>query len=275
MTLCFKSWASFTVDFLLTRSSTYRLLCSSVISSGFWWLSITPLSKNGEDVRLNSARVHENLKVSTSVSRWLFQWNLSTSLSSFLILTCKNACLRSPVRATGWKCIRTSTFQMWFWSGGPGYKQSFRLGTLPLHSAAQCLVPDNWSITFSAPGDSSFCLWLAHMCNRSRHEWSHHNKHRGASGCQLEIIQIFFLSRLSGRSLFVIPEFSSSYGFMSLLFFSSITRRGRSHSCQSSYPLRRSPLMASSLSSTLFVIPFTHSILPTVSRDCTLYSKVL
>ena len=69
-----------------------------------------------------------NLSVSVKECSVGFQKSLRESLSSFLILTCRKACFRSPDNATGWNRTRVRTFHSLFWSGGPAYKHSLRLG---------------------------------------------------------------------------------------------------------------------------------------------------
>ena len=88
---------------------------------------IVPLRRKGDSPNPNIALV--NLSVSMSFdSMLLIQWNLKASLSSFRILICRIACLRSPVKVTGHILCRIRTFQGLFRSGGPTSVTSFSEG---------------------------------------------------------------------------------------------------------------------------------------------------
>ena len=58
----------------------------------------------------------------------LIQWKQRASWSASRICTCKNACLRSPQKATSLKRFWTSTLQSRFWNVGTVSRQSFNDG---------------------------------------------------------------------------------------------------------------------------------------------------
>ena len=99
------SMASSTVCPPLIRSSTYRpfSISATLVGSISLWLPrccwITPPSRNGDGPNPNNALVKRN--VSTRLDfRSSSQWKRKASLSSSLILTCRNAFFRSPAIAT-------------------------------------------------------------------------------------------------------------------------------------------------------------------------------
>ena len=64
-------------------------------------------------------------------------------------------------------------------------------------------------------------------------------------------------------------------GLISFQLFKAFIKRGKSQSCQSISPLTRSAFTPFSSSSTLFAFPVTSFNLPSVSKDCTLYTSFL
>ena len=150
MAVAFFFAAISTVPLPIIKSSTYRPSRNSLTNSGCWlsherrcWLMIPP-RRNGEHVRPKRARV----KRSTKVSRQGLQWNLRASLSSSFIRICRNAFLRSPARSTGCDLALTRMSHSRFCSGGPGWRQSFRDGSL-IFSLAEASYTI-WSLVLSA-----------------------------------------------------------------------------------------------------------------------------
>ena len=115
----FISLALGTVVAPLIRSSTYIFLFILRTISGRLELqvskcfSMTPPNKKGEGPKSNRALAKRSVSTSL-VSMFFNQWNLRASLSSGLILTCKNAFLISPVMAIGLKRPRINTLHSWF-----------------------------------------------------------------------------------------------------------------------------------------------------------------
>lgn len=138
-------------------SSTERLLTISSISSGYFSRKLSKCNfsvlanKKGDWTNPNNARV--NLKTSiTDRSLFLIQRNCSTSLSSGHMHTFRNACLRSPAKATGYNRFRTSTCHSRFCKGGPFSKHTFNDGL----SSFGLTDTSNTSLSFFVSADYFF-----------------------------------------------------------------------------------------------------------------------
>ena len=88
---------------------------------------ITLPNKDGDGARPSNASMKHNT-ITHCVSKSRIQWSPSASLSSFRILTWSNAYFMSPVRATVWNGILTSTAHTLFCKGGPTSRHSLREG---------------------------------------------------------------------------------------------------------------------------------------------------
>ena len=95
---------------------------------------------NGDDEILNIRGVNKKTFI-YNVSRSSVQWNLVISLSSLIILICKNACFKSPVIAPGFNGHFVSTLiQSVNDNGGPTPGYSFEDGLVFFSLAAALQV---------------------------------------------------------------------------------------------------------------------------------------
>ena len=125
--------ACWTVSPSLMISSTLRERWSSSTSIGRSHFhrskceAMTPPRRNGDEARPNSTLV--NLSVLNSPV-FVAQWNRSASRSLSLMRIWRKAFSMSPVNATGKVLFYTSNSHILFFKGGPGYRHSFKEGSL-------------------------------------------------------------------------------------------------------------------------------------------------